>query len=106
MSATQTKINILTDKIKELNDKRDALLAQLAHEQALQNVGVGDVVSLRTGRGKTRRVEVGKVIVVYEDANGGKRVKVLVGAGAITELYDIAVSQIVSVQEPPKEAAA
>lgn len=105
MSATQSKINILTDKIKELNDQRDALLEQLALEQALQNVGVGDVASIRTGRGETRRVVVGKVITVYEDDKGGKRVKVLAGIGSDTQLYDVAVSQIVSVQEPPKEAA-
>lgn len=106
MSATQTKIDNLTAKIQELTDQRDELMAQLVREEALQNLNVGDVVSVRVGRGETRRIEVGKVIAVYEDDKTGKRVKVLSGIGSHTELYDVAVSQVISVEEPPKETAA
>lgn len=105
MSVTQTKIDNLTAKIQELNNQRDALLEQLAREEALQNVGIGDGVSLYAGRGETRRVVLGGVIAVYEDDKTGKRVKVLSGTGADTELFDITVGQIISVQESPKAVA-
>ena len=106
MSATQTKIDNLTTKIEELTIQRDDLLGKLAREEALQNVSIGDVVSLHAGRGETRRVVVGNVIAVYEDDKTGKRVKVMVGIGADTQLLDTAVGQIISVQDSPKEASA
>lgn len=105
MSATQTKISNLTAKIRELNEQRDALMEQRAREEALQNVDICDVVSLQAGRGETRRVVVGTVLAVYEDDKTGKRVKVLAGAGVDTELFDITVTQVISVQAAPKEAA-
>lgn len=105
MSATQTKIDNLTTKIEELTNQRDDLLCKLAREEALQNVGICDVVSLQAGRGETRRIVVGTVLAVYEDEKTGKRVKVLTGAGVDTELFDITVSQVISVQEAPQEVA-
>lgn len=105
MSATQTKIDNLTAKILELTTQREALLEQLVREEALKNVGIGDVVSFHAGRGETRRVVVGTVIAVYEDDKTGKRVKVLAGIGSDTTLFDTAAGQIISVEEPPKETA-
>lgn len=107
MSEVQTRtVKTLADKIAAATIKRDEaqvkldeLLAQQAAEAALADVNTGYVVSFEQGRAETKRTVTGTVLAAY-DADGKRKVKVLAGEGATSELFEVEVAKLLSSAAP------
>lgn len=111
VAAVVRKVLTRAEKIEKAESQIKALAAQVAElraeetkEQALQSIGAGAKVTFKAGRADTLRTVGGVVLAAY-DADGKRKVKVLAGEGAEAELFEVAVSALLTAELPVVEPA-
>ena len=101
----QGRIESIDRKIAELQAKRqqiiDAPEPVAKAKPAPVEVNVGETVDVEVGRGETRRTVSGTVLAVYENKAGQRKVKVLAGEGADTQVVEAFAASVTKTDTPP-----
>src|SRR5690606_23440307 len=88
----QGRIESIDRKIAELQAKRQQIIDSpepvSKPKREAPEVNVGEQVDVEIGRGESRRRVTGTVLAVYENKAGQKKVKVLAGEGADTQVVE------------------
>lgn len=101
----QGRIESIDRKIAELQAKRQQIIdapepvAKAKAEPVAVNVG--ETVYVEVGRGETRRTLSGTVLAVYENKVGQRKVKVLAGEGADTQVVEAFAASVTKTDTPP-----